>query len=180
MSTVRKKVTQFYNALNRMLAGNPEPFLALWSQGKDVTLMLSLGEREKGINSITKICRQVSSVVGESPARITVKPKEYQVREEGKLAYAVVMEQSITKIDGRDAESLNRSTLIFHFEDEDWKVVHVHNDNVTPVQETLSYILRHKNFVTAAPAKPAPVQKSTVKKPAVTKKASPKAAPRKR
>ena len=118
--------------------------------------------------------------MGESPARITVKPKDYQVREEGKLAYAVVMEQSITKIDGRDAESLNRSTLIFHFEDEDWKVVHVHNDNVTPVQETLSYILRHKNFVTAAPAKPAPVQKSTVKKPAVTKKASPKAAPRKR
>ncbi|MFN8608564.1 MAG: nuclear transport factor 2 family protein [Vulcanimicrobiota bacterium] len=180
MSTLRKKITQFYNALNRMLAGNPEPFLALWSQGKEVTLMLSLGEREKGINSITKICRQVASVLGESPARIKVKAKEYQVREEGKLAYAVVMEQSITMIDGREAESLNRSTLIFHFEDNDWKVVHVHNDNVTPVQETLSYILRHKNFLAAPPARPAPAKKSAVAKVAMAKKPVAKAAPRKR
>ena len=130
-----------------MLAGDPKSFLDLWEQSEDVTLMLSLGEKEKGIKSVGKICEQVSSVLGSSPAKIQVEPHEYQVHRNGNLAYAVILERSISTMDGRKAESANRSTLIFSLKEKHWKVVHVHNDNITPTQETLSYILRHKNLV---------------------------------
>ena len=57
---IRQASEQFYGALNRMINGDPEPMMEVWSHGSDVTAMHPLGGRETGWEEVRASWEQVA------------------------------------------------------------------------------------------------------------------------
>src|ERR671916_1937678 len=57
---IRQASEQFYEALNRMLNGDPEPMMEVWSHSSDVATMHPLGGRETGWEEVRASREQVA------------------------------------------------------------------------------------------------------------------------
>jgi ketosteroid isomerase-like protein len=129
---VRTTAGRFYEALNRTLGGNdPVPMLALWSHGAEVTALHPDGARDLGWRQVRLLVENWAKHV--SGGRIALVAPQVQLL--GDVAILTGWERGGLRINEEQIRVDARVTLVFHREDEDWKVVHHHVDAVPEVRE---------------------------------------------
>lgn len=122
---VMQATLQFYNALNEMLKGNPEPFKDLWSHADDATYMGANGGFHVGWKAVFADWKAQAekSVSGKA------EPSNIQVT----VGLDMAMSQSYTKgevkhADGTVEKVFIRESSVFRKEDRKWKMILHHAD----------------------------------------------------
>lgn len=127
-------------ALERLVAGDPEPFKALYSHEPDVTVFGGFGAYERG-------WEQVSQNIGFAASRFRgghLEIERLAMGASGDLAYTVWMERGKVQVEGRDEPGALavRVTHIFRREDGDWKLIHRHGDPIVEKTEAAAVLQR--------------------------------------
>ncbi len=149
MSDQHKLIEKVYAALNKMLTeGETSDLFACWHQDDCASLMLALGEREFGWKAVKKMLAQVATIISKAPVHSRIVPKLERWHETSEMAYCAIIEdiEAILQVGPPEKRHQQRSTMVFQKFHGEWKIVHWHNDAVSPLQETLSFILRHPHF----------------------------------
>lgn len=112
--------------------GRPEPFKALWSHADDVTIMGAFGGFDRGWDNVARRLDWASAGIGASKRRVenllTIVGQD--------LACTVDLEQMERTRDGRRYHRVLRCTQVYRREDDSWKVVVRHADEL-PERDTL-------------------------------------------
>lgn len=128
---VRRASDRFYEALNRLLNGDPAPMAEVWSRGLGVTTMHPIGGRERGWDQVWEVWQRVAKAW--SNGRVTVSDLEVYVV--GDLAYTTGIEHADGTLAGQAVRFDVRATNAYHREDGTWKMVHHHADAVPSAQQ---------------------------------------------
>jgi ketosteroid isomerase-like protein len=115
-------------ALAAQLAGNSEPFIALWSQSADAFIFGGLGGFERGIAEIGPRLRWAAERVVATGFRWENLKQE--VGED--LALTVDLEHMVRHVDGKAHTRALRVTQVCRFEDGHWRIIHRHADEWRP------------------------------------------------
>ncbi len=127
-SNFTQVIGQYQQVLTMFLRGNPEQLKQLWSHKEDVSLLNPFGTLNKGWKQVTKTLDQVSSQTQEGEIIFEMLSK-YETSD---LAYIVEVEKTKTKLAmGKEFTNFElRVTTIFRRENDDWKIVHRHADQL--------------------------------------------------
>ena len=115
-------------ALAQQLAGNSEPFIALWSPKPDVFIFGGLGGYERGIGEIGPRLRWAALNVVATDFR----HENLNTEIIGDMALTVDLEHMVRHVDGRAITRALRVTQVCRFEDGQWRIVHRHADEWRP------------------------------------------------
>ena len=123
---IRQASEQFYEALNRMINGDPEPMMEVWSHGADVATMHPTGGRQIGWEEVRASWEQGAQGVSEAKVSmedLVVVPLSDDV------AYTLGTEQGQIRTLGEETVSFDqqRVTNIYRREEGEWKMVLHHN-----------------------------------------------------
>jgi ketosteroid isomerase-like protein len=125
---IRQASEQFYEALNRMINGDPEPMMEVWSHGSEVTTMHPLGGRETGWEEVRASWEQVAQAFSDGQVSLedlVVVPLSDDV------ACTLGTEQGQATL-GEETVSIDwRVTNIYRREEGQWKMV-LHHTDVSP------------------------------------------------
>ena len=122
---IRQASEQFYEALNRMLNGDLEPMMEVWSHGSDVATMHPLGGRETGWEEVRANWEQVAQ--GFSDGQVSLEDLVVVPLSED-VAYTLGTEHGQATL-GEESVSIDwRVTNIYRREGGGWKMVHHHTD----------------------------------------------------
>lgn len=121
---------RFYEALNKLVNGDPGPMSDVWSHTSDVTTMHPLGGREVGWDEVWKVWSQASQAFSDG----TVTVSDLLVKAAGGLAYTVGNEHVEAKLAGNSITEDIRATNVYRLEEDGWKMVHHHTDAVPGMQ----------------------------------------------
>jgi ketosteroid isomerase-like protein len=129
---IREASDRFYDAVNSMLGGDPDPMRAVWSHGDDVTYMGPFGSTKVGWAEVED--------TWEHQARMhlggRVEPVDLHVTVLGDVAYTMCVEKGEElNPDGGTVQVDHRATNIYRREDGEWKMVHHHTDLSPQLQE---------------------------------------------
>ena len=127
---------------NGLVAGNPEPFKALWSHDPDVTVLGGFGGYALGWDEVSKNADFAASRF-HGARSFGVKKLAHSAS--GDLGYAVWIEHGEVRVEGRDdyVPVVIRVTHIFRRQDGVWTIIHRHGDPV--VEKTVATaILQHQ------------------------------------
>jgi ketosteroid isomerase-like protein len=131
---IRQASEQFYEALNRMLNGDLEPMMEVWSHGSDVATMHPLGGRETGWEEVRANWEQVAQAFSDGQVSLedlVVVPLSEDV------AYTLGTEHGQATL-GEESVSIDwRVTNIYRREGGGWKMVHHHTDVSPALVEAL-------------------------------------------
>ena len=131
---IQQASEQFYEALNRMLNGDLEPMMEVWSHGSDVATMHPLGGRETGWEEVRASWEQAAQAFSEglvSIVSLVVVPLSDDV------AYTLGTEHGEAKLGDETVGIDWRVTNIYRREGGEWKMVHHHADVSPEVMEAL-------------------------------------------
>ena len=124
-----KLLQQYEEAAGRFGTGDAEPVKGFFARG-DVTLMGGVGGYSRGWEDVSsQLDRAASQFSGTKDHAWEYEPIHTGV--DGNLAYAVVIEREKgVDVAGGDRSVTRelRTTLIFHRQDGEWKLVHRHAD----------------------------------------------------
>ena len=139
MDDVDQLITQYHQALDEFVKGNPEPVKKLYSHREDVSLANPLGPAARGWEQVAQTIERAASNFRDGEL-LSVETVAKNVTPE--LAYGVWVERVKAKTGGREdiAPSALRVTMIFRPEEGAWKVVHRHADPITTAQPAESVI----------------------------------------
>ena len=119
-------------ALGELVQGRPEPFKALWSHADDVTIMGAFGGFDRGWDNVARRLDWASAGIGASERRVenllTIVGQD--------LACTVDLEHMERTRDGRTYHRVLRCTQVYRRENDRWKVVVRHADEL-PERDTL-------------------------------------------
>jgi len=127
---------------NGLVAGNPEPFKALWSHDPDVTVLGGFGGYALGWDEVSK---NADFAAARFHGARSFGVKKLAHSASGDLGYAVWIEHGEVRVEGRDdyVPIVIRVTHIFRRQDGAWKIIHRHGDPV--VEKTVATaILQHQ------------------------------------
>ena len=131
---IRQASEQFYAALNRMINGDPEPMMEVWSHGSDVATMHPLGGRETGWEEVRASWEQVAQAFSGGQVSLVglmVVPLSDDA------AYTLGTEHGQMKL-GEETVGIDwRVTNIYRREEGEWKMVHHHTDVSPALVEVL-------------------------------------------
>ena len=131
---IQQASEQFYEALNRMLNGDPEPMMKVWSHGSDVATMHPLGGRETGWEEVRANWEQVAQ--GFSDGQVSLEDLVVVPLSED-VAYTLGTEHGQATL-GEESVSIDwRVTNIYRREGGGWKMVHHHTDVSPALVEAL-------------------------------------------
>jgi ketosteroid isomerase-like protein len=127
-------------ALIRLVAGDPEPFKALYSHEPDVTVFGGFGAYERGWDQVGQNIEFAASRF--RGGHLAIEP--LAVGSSGDLAYMVWIERGQVRVEGRDEPGslLVRVTHIFRREDGAWKLIHRHGDPIVEKTEAEAVLQR--------------------------------------
>jgi ketosteroid isomerase-like protein len=114
-----------------MYAGDPEPYLAMFSQRDPVSLFGAFGPCKTGWSEVSQTVGWVGSRFSDGDMTTDVEVAYVGAD----LAYTVGYEHGEVAIDGVRQPVRLRVTLIYRREDDDWKLVHRHGD-FAPVDQS--------------------------------------------
>jgi ketosteroid isomerase-like protein len=129
---VHQATEAFYAALNCMFDGDLGPMSQVWSHAPDVINMGPFGGRQVGWESVrARFEREAGLNFG---GRVTA--EDIKVGASGDLGYNVCKEvgENMT-MDGAPIQVQHRATNIFRRENDLWKLVLHHTDEVPALQE---------------------------------------------
>ena len=125
---IQQASEQFYEALNRMLNGDLEPMMEVWSHGSDVATMHPLGGRETGWEEVRANWEQVAQ--GFSDGQVSIEDLVVVPLSED-VAYTLGTEHGQATL-GEESVSIDwRVTNIYRREEGEWKMV-LHHTDVSP------------------------------------------------
>ena len=117
---------QVQEALGELVEGRSDPFKALWSHTEDVSIMGAFGGYERGWSQVGPRLDWAGGRIGATHRSVenilTVVGEE--------LACTVDLERMERPVDGRTTLRVLRCTQVYRREDDDWKVIHRHADEV--------------------------------------------------
>lgn len=117
-------------ALQSLVAGDPDPYLALWSHADDVTVLGGFGGWVRGWDQVRQNTASAASRF--AGGQLQVEPLASGASAD--LAYAVWIERGAVRLAGAEGPTplVVRVTQIFRREDGAWKLIHRHGDQVVP------------------------------------------------
>ena len=117
-------------AHSRFVAGDPEPWLALWSRSEPVSTFGAFGYLGTGREQVEAIGRKASARLS---GGISYHNEVLGVHVQGDMAYTAAIERSVAPTDGGALkEATLRVTQIYRLEDGQWRIAHRHGDIVAP------------------------------------------------
>ena len=131
---IRQASEQFYAALNRMINGDPEPMMEVWSHGSDVTAPHPLGGRETGWEEVRDSWEQVAQ--GFSGGQVSLEDLVV-VPLADDVAYTLGTERGQATLRDETVSIDWRVTNIYRREEGEWKMVHHHTDVSPALVEVL-------------------------------------------
>jgi ketosteroid isomerase-like protein len=119
----------------RLYEGESEPYLRLWSQGEDVTVLGAMGAYYRGPEQVKQNAEFVASRFHGGRNQQT---ERVAVGASGDLGYSVWIERGEARVAGRDdyAPLALRVTHIFRREAGEWRIIHRHGDAVMEQAQT--------------------------------------------
>jgi ketosteroid isomerase-like protein len=130
MRELRAFVDRCHAAITKQSQGHPEPFLELWSQAGDVTIMAAIGGYQAGFDAVRELLTAASKTQhfdswhAENVATVL----------DEDLAFTVELEHYAHAGEREDQAMTLRATQIYRREDGQWRVVHRHGDVLTPIE----------------------------------------------
>jgi ketosteroid isomerase-like protein len=121
---VHQASEKFYAALNRMLNGDANPLVNVWSHDDGVTAMNLIGGRQSNWSDVRQTFENFSKI----STKGQVKLNEQVINVVGDMAYELGVERGQTTIGGQSYTIDHRVTNIYRHEGDTWKVVHHHTD----------------------------------------------------
>jgi ketosteroid isomerase-like protein len=120
------KVLERQRAANdAMYAGDPEPYMSMWSRHDPVSLFGAWGPCQTGWDELGRTYRWVGSRFSDGQVSYPLAV----VHAGTDLAYTVGYEQGQARIDGGSIRPVKiRVTHIYRREQDEWKLVHRHGD----------------------------------------------------
>lgn len=114
-------------AMNDFVEGRPEPYKAVWSRSDDVVIMGAYGAYAQGWEQVAARLDRVSPTVNATGFRaenvLTVVGED--------LACTVDMEHMERTAEGQTYHRVLRCTHVYRLEDEEWKVIVRHADQLS-------------------------------------------------
>ena len=131
-----KEWTQFrkqvQEALGELVEGRSDPFKALWSHSDEVSIMGAFGGYERGWSQVGPRLDWAGGRIGATNRSVenilTVVGDEF--------ACTVDLERMERTVDGQTTLRVLRCTQVYRREDDDWKVIHRHADEVAETART--------------------------------------------
>jgi len=121
---LRQAVTQFYAALNVMLAGDAGPMEKLWSRRPDVIYMGPDGNFWHGW---IEVDADFAAAAAKRPGG-SVEPKDISITVDRDLAVVADSESGRRMVGGKLQTNSLRATSFFRLEDGEWKMIGHHVD----------------------------------------------------
>ena len=119
-----------HRALGQHTSGNPRPYLELWSDADDVSLMGGVGGHQVGIEQVGQLLTAAAKTLN-----YETWDAENLVTGFGEsLGFTVELERLTRHVDGNLEEMSLRATSIYRREDGAWKVIHRHGDSLMTVE----------------------------------------------
>jgi len=116
--------TQFYVALNKMLAGDATEVDKCWSHTAGVTNFGPFGKCDNGWQAVsTEFAKEAGMKMGGN-----VRTEAVVVTVGADMGYATCVEVGNMNINGESVEVRFRSTNVYRLERGEWKLVHHHTD----------------------------------------------------
>ncbi len=125
-NALKEATRGFYAALNQVLAGDPEPMLALWSHADDVTYMSPLGELLVGWAPIERSWRGQAEQIRGGP----MVAEDLHVIAGAGLGMVVGFERGSVRIEGKEQWVDIRATSVYRLENARWMMVAHHTDRL--------------------------------------------------
>lgn len=123
-------VDRCHAALHLHTGGNPQPFLDLWSQADDVTLMGGVGGWQVGISEVSDLLRAAARTLNYE----TWSAQSIFRGISGDLGVTVELENLTRTMNGASESMGLRATSVYRMEDGEWKVIHRHGDGQMEVK----------------------------------------------
>ena len=119
-----------HDALRQHTGGNPRPFLDLWSQAGDVSLMGGVGGHQVGIAAVTELLTAAARTLNYTTWNAETLASSFS----DTLGFTVELEHLTRKIDGETETMSLRATSVYRREDGAWRVIHRHGDGLMNVE----------------------------------------------
>jgi ketosteroid isomerase-like protein len=125
-NTLQQAHEDLYSALNKMLNGDSEPILAVWSPAEDISYGGPFGEFDHGRAAINAIFEEVSQRKLQGEIVVT----DVTMVEGSDLGYTTCIEHGNNHvINGETVNLKHRATNIFRKEENGWHLIHHHTDS---------------------------------------------------
>ncbi|WP_254271562.1 YybH family protein [Haloarcula marina] len=121
---VREASDRFYDALEQMANGDPEPMSSVWAHDDNVTTMHPIGGREIGWEEV----RGPWSAVAEMSSDGEVTRADQFIRVFEDTAYEIATEKVSMTFAGEPVSLEVRATNVYRLVDDEWKIIHHHTD----------------------------------------------------
>ena len=123
-------VERCHRALRQHTSGNPLPYLALWSDADDVSLMGGVGGHQVGLEQVSELLTAAARTLNYE----TWDAENLVTGFDETLGFTVELERLTRHVDGKLEEMSLRATTIYRREDGAWKVIHRHGDSLMTVE----------------------------------------------
>jgi ketosteroid isomerase-like protein len=117
-----------HDALGRQARGYVQSFLDLWPRTPEVTLMAAAGGYQTGFDQVSGLLYRVA----ESHNWDTWRAENLVTGVAGDLAFTVELETTARTADGEEEAMTLRATQVYRRAHDGWKVIHRHEDRLTP------------------------------------------------
>ena len=123
-------IDRCHRALKEHTGGNPRPYLELWSDANDVSLMGGVGGHQVGIDQVSELLTAAAKTLN-----YETWDAENLVTGFGEtLGFTVELERLTRHVGGEVEEMSLRATTIYRREGGAWKVIHRHGDGLMTVE----------------------------------------------
>jgi len=123
-------VERCHGALRQHTSGNPRPYLDLWSDADDVSLMGGVGGHQVGLEQVSQLLTAAAKTLNYE----TWDAENLVTGFDETLGFTVELERLTRHVDGKLEEMSLRATTIYRREDGAWKVIHRHGDSLMTVE----------------------------------------------
>ena len=129
VDSIQPVLQRYFDALNAIANGDPEPLKALYSHREDISQCGLWGGVERGWAEVSARLDWVAEQFVPGPGVVTAEVVLTSVS--GEMAYSVWIERWWCRLKARSEpqELLIRVTQIFRWEEGAWKAVHRHGDD---------------------------------------------------
>ena len=123
-------VERCHRALRQHTSGNPRPYLDLWSDADDVSLMGGVGGHQVGLDQVTQLLTAAAKTLNYE----TWDAENLATGFNETLGFTVELERLTRHVNGKLEEMSLRATSVYRREDGAWKVIHRHGDGLMTVE----------------------------------------------
>ena len=121
---VRDASQKFYDALNRMAAGDAAPMADVWVRDGAVSAQHPIGGRDQGYETVIASFAKVAEIAGGGEIRLV----DQRIDIGSDMAVETGVETGSLVIAGHAATIHHRVTNVYRRQDGDWKLAHHHTD----------------------------------------------------